>query len=75
METAKNYVEKWQAIREEMDAHSEKLDAEQRLKYNDAMDNFDKEVEAGSDWAEAQWDEFKARVKKRWNEIQISAND
>lgn len=75
METGKNYLEKWGAIKNEMNAHVEKLDAERRLKYNDVMENFDREVEASSDWAEAQWDEFKARVKRQWNEIQISANE
>lgn len=71
----KNYIEKWKAIVEEMDAQADKLNAEARLKYNDAMKNFNEEVSAAGDWLEADWDQFSARVKKWWNEMQISLKD
>ena len=75
METTNNYLKKWQAIEEEMNAHADKLNAEHRLKYNDAMENFKKEAKAGGDWLEADWDQFSARVKKWWNELQIEIKE
>lgn len=74
-DTTKDYMEKWQAQRKEMDAKADKLNAEKRLEYNDAMDNFSKEAEATGDWTEAKWDEFKAQVSKKWNELEISAKE
>lgn len=71
----KNYMEKWQAQRKEMDAKADKLNAEARLKYNDALDNFSKEMEAAGDWLEADWEQFNARVNKWWNELKISIQE
>lgn len=70
-----NYIEKWKAIVKEMDARADKLNAETRMKYNDAMKDFGKEVEAGTDWLEADWDQFSARVTKWWNEIKIELDN
>lgn len=74
-ETLKDYKEKWEAERKILDAKADQLDAEARLKYNDAMDNFSKEVDATTDWTEAKWNEFSARVKKWWNDMEISSNE
>lgn len=71
----KDYLEKWKAMRAEMQAKNEKLDAEMRMKNNDAFDNFEKEVEAAGDWVEADWDQFKARVTKWWNELEIKGHE
>ncbi|MCI5051492.1 MAG: hypothetical protein MRY57_04240 [Candidatus Pacebacteria bacterium] len=70
-----NYIEKWNAIVQEMDARADKINAETRLKYNDAMKNFSEEVNAGADWLEADWDEFTARVTKWWNDFQITIDE
>jgi len=65
-----DYQEKWQAKRKEMDAKEDQLDAEQRMEYNDAMDNFSEEFDASTDWTEAKWDEWSAKVSKWWNDFE-----
>jgi hypothetical protein len=67
-----NYFELWVAIRNEKDARAEKFSAEQRIKYNDMFDNFTEEVSAMSDWTEASWNEFTAKVDKQWQEFAIN---
>ena len=74
MDINKNYIEKWHAIKNEMDAQADKFDAELKMKYNDAMKDFSTELEAGKDWLDADWNEFKARINKWWNELQIEIN-
>ena len=67
-----NYIELWNAIKNEYIAKADKLDAEQRMEFNDAMEDFSSEVSAATDWLEADWEEFKARVDKKWQEFAIS---
>lgn len=71
----KDYMEKWQAQIKEMNAKADKLNAEARLKYNDAIKNFSEEMSAAGDWMAADWDQFNARVKKWWNELEISIKE
>jgi putative hemolysin len=70
-----NYLDKWAAMRREYDARAERLEAEARLRYNDAFDNFGAEVEAAGDWTAAAWDEFTAKVDKKWQELAISRQE
>lgn len=67
-----NYREKWDAMRREYDAKADRLDAERRLEYNDAFDDLGAEVAAAADWTGASWDEFSAKVDKKWQEFAIS---
>jgi len=67
----KNYSEKWVAMRKEHDAKSEKLSAEKRIKYNNAFNDFGKEVSAVTDWTSAAWDEFSAKVNQRWQDLSM----
>ncbi len=70
-----DYNEWWEATRKEAMARAEKLDAEERMKYNDAWNNFSTEADAAGDWAQADWDEFKARVSKWWNSLEMKADE
>lgn len=70
-----NYIEKWSAMRKEYDAKADRLAAERRLEYNDAFDNFSEEVNAATDWTEAAWNEFTAKVDKKWQEMAIEMQD
>jgi hypothetical protein len=71
----KNYNEKWVAMRKEHDARSEKLSAKQRIEYNNAFNDFGKEVSAVTDWTGAAWDEFSAKVNQRWQDFSIDRMD
>lgn len=70
-----NYMEKWDAMRKEYEAKAERLSAEKRLEYNDAFKNFTEEASAVSDWTGAAWDEFAAKVNKKWQELAISIKE
>jgi hypothetical protein len=67
--------ERWEAMRQEMDAKADKLNAEQRMHYNDGLKNFSEEADAAGDWLEADWDQFNARVKKWWNGFEVEADE
>ena len=71
---AEDQREWWEAYHKEQRAKAEKMDAEQRMKYNDALDNFSEEVDAASDWVAADWDQFKARVAKWSNDFELKAD-
>ena len=68
-------IEKWDAIRREYVASQEKIAAENKMEANDAFENFSKEAEAAGDWAEADWDQFLARVDKWWQSLEIAGHD
>lgn len=70
-----NYLEKWDAMRREYDAKADRLAAERKLEYNDAFENFSKEVSAAGEWTEAAWNEFTAKVDKKWQEFAIDLQD
>lgn len=67
--------EKWEAIKREYAARQDKIAAERKMEANDAFENFQKEAEAGTDWLEADWDEFSARVDKWWQSLEIAGHD
>lgn len=70
-----NYKEKWAAMRKEHNAKAEKLNAEKRMEYNNAFDDFGEEVSAATDWTSAAWDEFSAKVNRRWQDFSIDRQD
>lgn len=70
-----NYLEKWNALRDEYDAKADRLDAEKRLEYNDAFEDFDAEVAASADWTQAAWDEFVSKVDRKWQEMAIAIQE
>ena len=57
-----NYQELWNAKRKEIEAKAERLDAERQLELNDALDNFQAELDAAGDWTAARWDDFTAKL-------------
>ena len=68
-------VEWWNAKKAEFEAKLEKMDAERRLKANDAFKDFGEEFDAATDWTEAEWDQFKAKVSQWWNSAEIAADE
>lgn len=64
---AHDNMEWWNAKRAEYKAEMDKMDAEKRLKANDALENLSAEADAAADWTEAQWDKFKAKASQLWN--------
>lgn len=70
-----DYQELWTAKRREYDAKAERLDAEARLKYNDAFENFGEEVSAAGDWTEASFKELTAKADRKWQELSVDVKD
>lgn len=68
-------VEKWDAMKREYTAAQDKVAAEKKLETNDAFENFSKEAEAAGEWAEADWDQFSARVDKWWQSLEIAGHE
>lgn len=64
-----HYKEKWEALRREYDAKAEKLSAEARLKYASAMNDIRGQMDSVTDWTEALWHEYVAKVEKKWHEF------
>lgn len=71
---AKNFTELWEAKRDEYDAKAERLDAGQRLRYNNAFDDLEEEMSAGADWTEAAFKELVAKANKKWQEFALDIN-
>lgn len=57
----------WEAKKAEHQARTEKMNAEEKMAANDGFENFSKEFDAATDWTEANWDLFTAKVSKWWN--------
>lgn len=72
---AENYAEMWEAALREYNAKAERLSAEKRMEYNDAFENFSTEIAAATDWTAATWDEFMAKVDRKWQEFAIDLQD
>lgn len=70
-----NYQEKWAAMRREYDAKAERLAAQRKMEYNNAFEDFSTEVEGAAEWTDAAWDEFTAKVDKKWQEFAIDLQD
>ena len=51
------------------------MDAEKRLAANDAFNNFSKEFDAATDWTDASWNQFTAKVSKWWNAGEIKVDN
>lgn len=56
----------WEAKKAEHLARMEKMAAEDRMRANDALNNFSEEFDAAVDWTEASWNEFTAKVEAWW---------
>ena len=65
----------WSAKKAEHEARLEKMDAEKRLAANDAFNNFSKEFDAATDWTDASWNQFTAKVSKWWNVGEIKVDN
>lgn len=59
--------DQYRAKVKEMDAESEQWAAERKAGYNDARDNFMRELDTWKDRAESEWDEFKANLEQGWH--------
>jgi len=57
----------WEAQKVEHQARLEKMDAEERMAANNAFQDFGTEFDATTDWTDATWDQFKAKLSKWWN--------
>lgn len=76
MDTAQtDHQEQWEAKRREYDAKAQRLDAESRLEYNDAFENFSEEVSAAGAWSEAAFKEFLAKVDGKWQEFAMNMKE
>ncbi len=75
MDNAKNYMEWWQGVFKEESAKLDKLDAEERMDRNKALDDLNAEAQAGKDWLEADWEQFKGRVQQWTNSAQMKADE
>mgnify|MGYP003396186650 CR=1 FL=1 len=75
MDYLKNYTEWWQGVLREESAKAAKMDAEQRLQHNKMLEDFGAEASAATDWVEADWEQFKARVQQWTNEAQLKADE
>jgi len=51
------------------------MDAEERIRANDAFQDFSEEFDATTDWTAAQWDMFKAKVTQWWNKGEVKADE
>lgn len=73
--TTEDYQELWAAKHREYDAKAERLDAQSRLKYNDAFKNLGEEASAAGDWTEASFKELTAKADKKWQELSVDMKD
>ncbi|MBP7770461.1 MAG: hypothetical protein KA066_00950 [Candidatus Pacebacteria bacterium] len=72
---AKNYKDWWEGVFKEESAKLDKLDAEQRMEHNKVLDDFSAEASAAADWAEADWEQFKARVQQWTSGAQMKVDE
>ena len=75
MDYVKNYMEWWQGVLKEEGAKIEKMDAEERMKHNKALEDFSTEAAAAKDGVEADWEQFKGRVQQWTNEAQMKVDE
>jgi hypothetical protein len=68
-------MEKWEAMKREYSASQDKVAAENKMAANDAFKHFREEADAARDWAEADWEQFTARVDKWWQSLEIAGHD
>ncbi len=70
-----DYRQWWEGVKKEESAKIEKMDAEARLERTSILDNFSGEVDAATDWVEADWDQFKGRVQQWTNSAEIKVDE
>jgi hypothetical protein len=71
---AKNYMEWWDGVVKEEAAKAQKMDAEERMEHNRMLEDFSAEASAATDWAEADWEQFKGRVQQWASSTQMKAD-
>jgi hypothetical protein len=74
MDYVQNYMEWWDGVLKEETAKMQKMDAEDRMRHNKMLDDFNAEVSAATDWVEADWEQFKGRVQQWVNDAQMRAD-
>jgi predicted DNA-binding protein YlxM (UPF0122 family) len=68
MNTDKNYKELWEAIVKEQEAKLELLDAQKKMERAEVLDEMKDQFDATTEWTEAKWDEFIAKISRWYNE-------
>lgn len=75
MSKTEQYADQMEALIREYAARAERLDASQRLKYNDWREDISAEFQAAEDWSEATWKEFTAKAERRWHELGLNDSE
>jgi len=70
-----DYLEWWEGVKKEEAARAEKMEAEERLKHTNMMEDFSAEADAAKDWVAADWEQFKGRVQQWTNSAEIKADE
>jgi hypothetical protein len=72
-----DYQEWWNSYQQEMNAKADKLDAESRMRYDREVEGLinESQAENAKDWVEADWEQFKGRVGKWWNEFEMKTDE
>lgn len=72
-----NYVERWKAALEEYGAEAERFDAEERLRYDEWIEDMQAKFYAVGNWTEAAWEDFTAKAEQQWHDsvIRFSTKD
>ena len=74
MDYAKNNKEWWEGFLKEQTAKAQKMEAQERMEHNKALEDFSTEASAAKDWVEADWEQFKGRVQQWTNSAQMKAD-
>ncbi len=59
----------------EHQARVEKMEASEKMEANNGWQNFSDEFDAATDWTDASWDEFTAKVGKWWNAGEVKVDE
>ncbi len=70
-----NYLEWWEGVKKEELAKADKMEAEERMRRLDMINEFGAEVDAAKDWVAADWEQFKGRVQQWINSTEIKADE
>lgn len=68
-ENIKNDIAHFKAELQELDAQIDQLEAADRITYERERDDLKGQLDAWEDMAEAQWDEWLAKLKQRFYEF------
>lgn len=68
MDTEKSYQKFWDAILKEQEAELAQVDAEEKMKRTNVLEEMKKQFDATTDWTEAKWEQFTAKISQWANE-------